>query len=152
MTPTVLDLLIDLMPGVDDSPFPFYEQDKFLWDSFRRDLAALLNTRRASDDNMAGFSRSAESLLNYGLPDLSSKWHGPARVKQLQQALADCLHRFEPRLENPEVSIVEQLSPDLAAHFRVTAQLRGRSGKERVRFDAMVPAGSTQFKILKECP
>ncbi len=152
MVPSLLDRLVDWTPGQEDHPaIPCYEQETTLMASLRRDLTGLLNVRRAAGMDFGALQIARESVINYGLADFTSYGLQQAdRRLQVGALLAECLRRFEPRLENVEVVVMDGISTDLTTHFRVTGQLGGSSKRENICFSAFISAGSTHCQIAKE--
>jgi type VI secretion system protein ImpF len=136
--PSLLDRLISQPSGVEVGsirPGSFRE----LRLSVERDLNALLNTRRETDLIPAEFQASATSLLNYGLPDISSYSLG-ADSQGLRRDIETAIRAYEPRLSGLTVTVEDwdRLSPVLKFHVRAT--LRVGPVSEAVTFNTMLQA------------
>lgn len=92
-----------------------------------RDLDALLNTvamESTVDMEKAPYVR--KSILNFGLPDISSLTIDAAEVKRIPGEIRAALINFEPRLAAASLEIERDLSVDadeLKVRFRVRADL-----------------------------
>lgn len=83
-----------------------------------RDLGWLLNTtNHAADEDLSHVPEVAQSVVNFGIPDLSGQTLSRFTETELQQLLRDCLLRFEPRLD-PNSLKVELTDPIAARQFR----------------------------------
>ncbi len=87
-----------------------------------RDLISLLNSRRTPRELPSPLD---ESLLAYGLPDLTNaRLNEASACDRLRDAIADAIRRFEPRLFDVKVSVDALNSRDLRLRFRIEAMLR----------------------------
>ncbi len=67
--------------------------------SVLRDLANLLNTpNHSNNEGISRLPEVAESVLNYGKPDLTGKAASTLRPRELEVDLALAIKRFEPRI------------------------------------------------------
>lgn len=70
-----------------------------LRESVRRDLSWLLNnTWLQAVEDLAPYPEVAQSVLNYGVPDLAGKTASTVDVKALEKSLRAAILSFEPRL------------------------------------------------------
>ncbi len=111
-------------------------------DSVRRDLEDLLNTRRTVKDWPSDFVEISNSVLAYGLPDLSAFNAGaPREGEELARLIADAITRFEPRLRDVRVVLRESGGAKaLKVHFHIEARLR------------MEPALAVGFETVLDVP
>jgi type VI secretion system protein ImpF len=83
---------------------PLRPQDKSLsaWQyrqSVLRDLQWLLNSQALpAVEQIEDFPEVAASVLNYGLPDLSSRMLSGISDRELEQMITRAIERFEPRI------------------------------------------------------
>jgi type VI secretion system protein ImpF len=116
--------------------------------SVERDLDALLNTRREGDLIPPEFQASAQSLLNFGLPDFSSYMlRSSTDQNRLRRDMETAIRAFEPRLANVTVSVEgwDDLNPVL--RFRVEGILRVDPAPEPVSFDTVFRADTGKFAV-----
>lgn len=70
-----------------------------LRECIKRDLAWLLNTGCLSDvEDLSRYPLVAESVLNYGMPDLTGITASSADVSSLEKRLKQTILRYEPRI------------------------------------------------------
>ena len=108
----------------------------------RRDLEDLLNTRQGRDDVPPWFEQLGGSLAVYGLNnidtvDMSSK----EELTDLLTRIKATIQRFEPRLENVNVSTIkdkEQKRSPFVLHLRIDAEMRIGAYIDRVVFNTMI--------------
>jgi len=117
---SILDRIIDPdSDGTASRPGCTVEQ---MIDSVRRDLEDLLNTHRTVADIRAEFPQVDNSIITYGLPDLSSYQSTKAdvhhrAVERIEQAIT----RFEPRLRDVHATVIEE--PD-KMQFKLKLEIR----------------------------
>ena len=146
LAPTLLDRLLDDDPQGDDVPLSGAESLRELREALRRDLAILLNTRCRPTTPPEGLEGS---LLDFGVEDFFNT--GLATVEQrarfaarLQRRIA----RFEPRLEDPRVSLPD--APDPARRslrLRITARYRARPALPPLAFETRLDPVTQHFTV-----
>ncbi|MBV8592537.1 MAG: type VI secretion system baseplate subunit TssE, partial [Acetobacteraceae bacterium] len=108
--------------------------------SVRRDLEALLNARRRWRSWPAWCSELRLSPLGYGIPDFASgAFSDSARREALRADVESTIRRFETRLSNVRVSLLDgknRLEPSL--RLRIEALLRAEPAPAPVAFDTIV--------------
>lgn len=117
---------------------------RVLKEAIRRDLEAVLNTRRHMGAELDGYVQAEASVLNYGIEDLSTVRADPeGYLLQMQRAVQKCLMEYEPRLTDISVTVqdgemaVREIRLHIEAHL-----ILSRTG-ERVFFD-------TTFDVSRE--
>src|SRR4051812_21448523 len=107
LVPSVLDRLLDDDPEVTTEPAKNRAQLlRELKLSVRRDIEALLNTRRRNLTPPPGLKELADSLLTYGIPDFSGT--GPTSAKDREafcRVLEGIIRENEPRLVSVAVEL-----------------------------------------------
>lgn len=104
----LFERLVDLEPGrrEEERPFRVLSREE-LWESVRRELGRLLNTRCPVPLQLLG--EEERTVINYGLPDFTSLSPQSGNDRKL---IADLIGRtvtaFEPRLRNVRVTVEEQ--------------------------------------------
>ncbi|QDT03968.1 Gene 25-like lysozyme [Rubripirellula lacrimiformis] len=72
----------------------------------QRDLLALFATRRLSEDtDLEAWPLVRNSVLNYGIPDLSGSTGSSINTGKLQQELTSVIKSFEPRLRPDTLTV-----------------------------------------------
>lgn len=148
--PSLLDRLTDFAPNVPADPA--LTRDESVRDfraAVQRDVETLLNTRRTPEVAPASCPELHNSGYEYGLPDTTGVHMGNEEGRErLLASLHDTLARFEPRLANPQVRLVEAdqvRSPQV--RFVVQAMLRLEPSPERVVFDTMLEVSSGEYEV-----
>jgi type VI secretion system protein ImpF len=148
LLPSILDRLIDAEPRAGNERNrgrPDHPVD--LKASVRRDLEWLLNCRQSIIPLPPG-SRLSESLLSFGLPDLTHSSMSSAEDQDfLRRAIERAIARFEPRLTNVVVTLLDGGGPDRALRFRIDAMLRVEPNPEPIVFDSVLRLPTRDFVI-----
>jgi len=127
LRPSVLDRLIQA-PGSSSSFEAINAAD--LRRAVARDLERLLNTRIWWPwENLARLEEARESILTYGIPELSAySWTSPKDARTMGGLIEEVVRRFEPRLiprsVKAEVRTSEALD-DFSLRIRIEAILPG---------------------------
>jgi type VI secretion system protein ImpF len=149
VTPSLLDRLTDPEPdSTREAPLSYWEEIRQLKDSLCRDLAALLNTRRAEEDFDPVYEQATASLLTFGVTDFTS-YNLKNEVEQelVRRSIERSIRHFEPRLVRVTVD-VEDLDPLRSVlRFQVQAALRVGGGAEAVLFDVALHRESRRIAV-----
>ncbi len=146
----MLDRLLDAEPGAADANVPTAaEALERLRAAVRRDLEALLNARRRRRPLPKLLTELPTSLINYGIPDPVS---GTYAITELRAALANevqaTIRRFEPRLSNVSVELVEETDEFGAIlRMKVDAMLRADPVPEQVSFETLLEPVSRDVTV-----
>lgn len=151
--PSLFDRLTDLSPGLLADPTSSREDSaRNFRISVQRDVEHLLNTRRTIVRVPVEFVELTHSVHEFGLPDTTGRAVGTADGKEiLIQSVRDTLYRFEPRLANIRVKLVESdqvRSPQI--RFSIEATLRMDPTPEQVVFDTVLEVASGNFAVANE--
>ena len=141
--PSLLDRLIDLDPESQrEAPLSSWERARKFRAALRRDLTALLNTRRAAEDFDRRYEEATNSLLTFGILDFTSyNLKKAVEREQLRRSIEQAIRQFEPRLERVEVSIKQADPQKPLLGLQISAALRSEAG-EPVVFEATVERDS----------
>lgn len=116
-------------------------------DRVRADLEELLNTRLTYPDLPPEYAPLRQSILAYGLPDLSGYdvgVDGPrAELARVVQAVVE---RFEPRLRRVRVQVDREGGKLMAVRFRIEAELAAAPA-DRVGFETVVELTSGKARV-----
>jgi type VI secretion system protein ImpF len=118
-------------------------------ESIGRDLEMLLNTRREEFLVPPGYEQTATSIVNFGVPDLTSCGSlrtGPEQAK-LCRWIEEAIRNFEPRLRNVAVRVIDRENVTPLLRFRVEAKAEFAS--ERIAFDLGLKRDSGELAILQ---
>jgi type VI secretion system protein ImpF len=102
----------------------------------RRDLEGLLNGKRPFSGWLAASPEAADTVIGFGLPDLSTEDFGTAAARErIRRMIATCIRTYEPRLARIEVE-VDGAPTSTGVRFRINAVLRVAEYEEAVIYDA----------------
>lgn len=117
-----------------------------LRESIRRDLESLFNTRYCCVSPPEGFSNLDDSVLNYGLPDLSTiNMTSYNSRTDFCRRIEKAVMKFEPRIRSVKVKTDAVLdNEDPTIRFRVEASLNVNPLQELIIFEsALNPVNQT---------
>ena len=148
--PSLLDRLTDSQPGIAaDPPITREESERRFRLGVQRDVEALLNARRTMIPAPDWCPELRRSVYDFGLIDTTSIPVGTkAGRDRLLSALQDAIARFEPRLAQTRVRLLDaqQLrAPQL--RFVVEAVLVMDPGREDVVFDTVLEVASGEYDV-----
>ena len=151
LLPSLLDRLIEY--GENETPADLSQRGQSLsemQESVRRDLQDLLNTRQSTLETYADDTELAQSVLTYGLPDMTTL--NPTVVDQrrlLQQTVEQTIRRFEPRLMEVRVTAATvDAKSGRGLRLNVEALLRVAPAPLPVSFDTVVEPGSGEWRVV----
>jgi len=142
---SVLDRLLDPGPEREASR---RESLAALRASVRRDLEALLNTRRRCLDWPADAAELNTSLLAFGVPDFTGTDLATVAAQDAYCRMIErTIRRFEPRLLSVEVARVANADPlDPTLRFRISALMHAEPAPEPLVLDSSLdPATRSLF-------
>jgi type VI secretion system protein ImpF len=115
----------------------------------RRDLESLLNTRWRCRSWPPGLDELEQSLVNYGIPDFSAASFGdPVNQRDLRRIIELSIKRFEPRLRNIRVILVERGGvQDRLLHFKIEAELSDGVERRLIAFETALDTSSASFQV-----
>jgi type VI secretion system protein ImpF len=116
----------------------------------RRDLENLLNTRIRCVPYRSELKELKQSLVNYGIPDLTGlSLGGPKEREEFRRTILAVIRQFEPRLKKLEVRIIDQADAiERTIRFHIEAVLQAEPAPEPIAFDSTVrlTTGSVDVK------
>jgi len=150
VTPSLLDRLSDHQPGIAaDPPVTREESERRYRRGVERDVEALLNTRRSMFPAPEWCPELRRSVYDYGLVDTTGMAVGTkAGRDSLLAALQDAIERFEPRLGQPRVRLIDAQqvrAPQI--RFVLEAVLVMDPGREDVVFDTVLEIASGEYDV-----
>jgi type VI secretion system protein ImpF len=150
VTLSVLDRLFDTNPDERvDPPITRSESLRRMKTALKRDMEWLLNTRRCPImDTFDDPGELNRSVLNYGLPDISSMsvQSGKDHNRILRQ-MEDAVQYFEPRLRNVQVSLQPVNRTSRMLRFTIDAMLMIDPAPEQIRFDTVLELSSGDIEV-----
>lgn len=147
--PSLLDRLLDDAPAQTAEPdwAASYHMGR-MKQSLARDLEVLLNTRKPLDEETEGYPRTTDSMLCFGIMDLTTiTVHDSRSLRGLQDHLRKTIERFEPRLGGVKIGLEPGKDGSRSIRFRVDAVLRLQPGRPPVTFDATLQMGTNACTV-----
>jgi type VI secretion system protein ImpF len=147
---SLLDRLIDEAPDQpQDPPLSQAEAMEVLRRSTRRDLQALLNTRRRWRSWPAELTELGRSVIGYGIPDFSTgALADAARRARLCAEIEETIRRFEPRFASVKVTeIPREDALDMRLRLRIDALLHAEPAPEPIAFEGTVDAATAEVTL-----
>jgi type VI secretion system protein ImpF len=144
VTQSILDRLMD----VEEWPTTRAQSTRFFRDALKRDLEWLLNTRQPPLDDINGYPAARASVINYGLPDISSLGlNNAADHRALRIAIEACLRNYEPRLMDVRVTLEGSDSVDRRLRFHIEGNMKLDPAPEEIAFDTVLELTSGEYKV-----
>lgn len=150
LVPSVLDRLIDFDPELNREPAPSRHQIlRDLKAAVRRDIESLLNTRQRCLSWPEHLKELKQSLVNYGIPDLTGASMSSSREREdLCRVIQTIVARHEPRFKNVRVKLLENTEPlDRTLRFRIDALLLVDPAPEPIVFDSVLRPATGTFEV-----
>lgn len=132
----VLDRLLEQNTGSDFKQS--HQILKHLRESVRRDLESLFNTRYRCISPPEGMPHLQDSILNFGLPDLSTiNMTSIDSRKDFCRQIEKAILKYEPRIKSVKVKSDAAIdNEDPSIRFRVEAILHTNPAPELIIFDS----------------
>ncbi|MGO8082326.1 type VI secretion system baseplate subunit TssE [Rhizobium leguminosarum] len=147
---SILDRLIDEAPDrAVDPPMSFVDQVRDVREAIRRDLEALLNTRRCPATPPAALSELKDALVSYGVDGIVSAnlMTDQAKLK-LAQAIERRIALFETRLSDVRVTILKSRTmTERALRMRIQATFRLHEGMPPISFESTIDPSTQRFLV-----
>lgn len=152
--PSILDRLIDHEPHINVEAIATRSHYlRELRTSVKRDIENLLNTRYRMVSPPNHLTQLDKSLLNYGLPDLSTvNMLDLDKRREFIKQLENTLTQYEPRFKSIRIQYVENKeNTDRSLRFRINATLYADPAPEVIVFDSILDPVFRTVKV-KESP
>jgi type VI secretion system protein ImpF len=144
----VTQSLLDRLMEVEDWPATRSQSTRFFRDGLKRDLEWLLNTRQPPIADIASMPGAKASVINYGLPDISSLGLNSASDQRaLRIAIETCLRNYEPRLMDIRVSLQSSDTTDRRLRFHIEGNMKLDPAPEEIAFDTVLELTSGEYKV-----
>ena len=117
--------------------------------SIVRDLEILVNTRQSLVANeLDGFVNLSGSILDYGMPDFTSRSVlDPKDRLLIQRQLEKAITVGDRRFRSVKVQLLAQQTGQRMLTFRVDAVLRLQDITRQVSFDAVLQVNTQEYKV-----
>ncbi len=127
LQPSLLDRLTDLNPenSQESSSQQSMSQTQFK-EAVIRDLGWLLNSVALEVCvELDSFPEVKQSVLNYGLPDLSGHTSSTVDVHSVEKAIRSAILQFEPRVIKNSLKVKVHSNPDAMSHNSLIFEIAG---------------------------
>jgi type VI secretion system protein ImpF len=117
--------------------------------SIVRDLEVLVNTRQSLvAGELDGFANLGGTILDYGMPDFTSKSVlDPQDRLLIQRQLEKAITVGDRRFRSVKVQLLAQQTGQRMLTFRVDAVLRLQDISRQVSFDAVLQVNTQEYKV-----
>jgi type VI secretion system protein ImpF len=128
LQPSLLDRLRDDNPERKTEPLSARSMTVGeLREYVRRDLALLFNTTHfAAVADLSQYPEVEETVLNFGIPDLSGRTGSSIDVPALERELQNMIKRYEPRLLPKTITVKLAYDDDVMSHNSLTFIIDGQ--------------------------
>lgn len=147
---SILDRLLDATPDlVQDAPLSLVEQIREMREAIRRDLEALLNTRRCPEAPPSALQELKGALVSYGVDGIISANLVTDESKlRLARAIERRIALFETRLSDVRVTILRNNSAgERALRMRIQATFRLHDGMPPISFESTIDPSTQRFLV-----
>lgn len=147
---SVLDRLLDPNPDLEnDPPAGLSEQMREMRETMRRDLEALLNTRRRPSAPPAALAELKDALVSYGVDGIVSANLVTDESKlALARAVEKRIALFETRLSDVRVTILRNsTATERTLRMRIQATFRLHDGMPPISFESTIDPSTQRFLV-----
>jgi len=144
----VTQSVLDRLTQVEEWPATRNKSVRFFRDALKRDLEWLLNTRKPPLPELAAWPAARDSVINYGLPDISALGLSSASDQRaLRLAIEAALRIFEPRLTDVHVTLESSDTVDRRLRFHIEGNMKLDPAPEEISFDTVLELSSGEYKV-----
>jgi type VI secretion system protein ImpF len=150
LSTSLLDRLMDDKPDLSrDPPSTRPDELRAIRNGFRRDLEALLNTRRLCRTLPAAFGEISTALPSFGVEDfVGAPITTPEQKQALARSIEATIRTFEPRFLSVQVTLLGARDPfERRQNIRIEAVARLDHGPEPVVFETALDPTTRTFQI-----
>lgn len=147
---SVLDRLVDDSPDMAIDPHvSVTEQVREMREAIRRDIEALLNTRRCPTTTPATLTELDDALVNYGVDGMvSANLVTDESKARLARIIERRIATFETRLTHVRVTILKSRSmAERALRLRIEASFRLVDGMPPISFESVIDPSIQRFMV-----
>jgi type VI secretion system protein ImpF len=148
--PSILDRLLDKEPDLSvDTPRTRQMQLRDALESLRRDLEALLNTRRCPTTPPASLPRLKRSLLSFGMGDFIGANMVTKEQRQIfALSLEEAVRDGEPRFRNLAVTVLDpREAGERMLRLRIEAMVVLEDSAVPVLFSSQINPATMRFSV-----
>lgn len=156
LQPSLLDRLTDLQPekSRESSSQQGMSQTEFK-NAVIRDLGWLLNSVALDVCvDLEAYPQVQNSVINYGLPDLSGHTSSTIDVRSLEKSIREAIHQYEPRIIRNSLGVkVRSNAADMSHNslvFEIDAAVFGQPSPFQVVLKSELDLESNQFQLTED--
>jgi type VI secretion system protein ImpF len=149
---SLLDRLIDEAPDLSfDPPRSRQDQLRAIRESFRRDVEAILNTRRLCRSPPAALRAVKSALPYFGVPDLVGMSLATQQERlELLRSLEETIRLFEPRFRSVELSLIDARDQlDRVLRIRIEAVTQLEPSADPSVFETALDPVTRTFSVME---
>jgi len=149
---SLLDRLIDDAPDLSiDPPRSRSQELRAVRESFRRDIEAILNTRRRCRSPPAALRALRRALPNFGVADLVGMSLATHQQRvELVRSLEETIRMLEPRFRSVALSLVAGRDPlDRALRIRIEAVTQLQQSNEPIVLETTLDPATRTFSVTE---
>lgn len=144
----VTQSVLDRVTQVEDWPTTRSQSVRFFREALKRDLEWLLNTRKPPLAELDSRPVARETVINFGLPDISALGLNSASDQRaLRAAIEGCIRAFEPRLSDVRVRLETTDTVDRRLRFHIEGSMKLDPVPEEITFDTVLELTSGEYKV-----
>jgi type VI secretion system protein ImpF len=143
----VTQSLLDRLCDTDEWPNTRQASMRLYRDSVKRDVEYLLNTRCPPIENLSLYPKAASSVVNFGLPDLSSYSDTTMDQNALLAAMVQTIRRFEPRIQNVRVIMLRTENLTRSMRFHIEGRIQFDTSVENIEFDTVLDVTRGEYEV-----
>ena len=147
---SLLDRLVDDDPGrSNEITLTGPKLMRALRNAIRRDVQALLNTRRRCVPLPDGLDQLRGGIADYGIPDFSSRnLTSRKRREEFVREIEACIVAHEPRFKKVGLKLVGDIDVGTRSlDFRIDAVVFAEPAPEQMVFDSRIEPVSRTFRV-----
>lgn len=147
---SILDRLLDASPDLPaDPPISLTEQVREMREAIRRDIEALLNTRRRPMTPPSALTELGDALVHYGVDGMvSANLVTDESKARLARIIERRIAMFETRLTHIRVTILKSRSiTERALRLRIEASFRLMDGMPPISFESVIDPSTQRFTV-----
>ena len=147
---SILDRLLDPSPDLlQDTPLSVVDQVREMREAIRRDLEALLNTRRCPTAPLGALAELKDARVSYGVEGIVSANLVTDESKLLlARAIERRIALFETRLSDVRVTILKnRAAGERTLRMRIQATFRLHDGMPPISFESTIDPSTQRFLV-----
>jgi type VI secretion system protein ImpF len=139
--------LLDRLTDYEEWPTSRNASLRMYREGIKRDVEWLLNSRKPTVPGMDGYPLAANSVFNFGLPDITQFSIQNADPNALAISILHTMRTHEPRIAHPRVELSRSDKTNRNLRFHVEGVLVFEEGEEEISFDTLLQLTSGEYEV-----